>query len=189
VFDCVLSGVFPVFTKESQTMASQTTSKKHAKLKQLARQTQQNIFDMLRIVDEILQDREYVDQHGGEGPLLDSFENHEFSHFGGTPALSAMLRAYRHNPKKAIWQEHAFNLRVMIDLATPEKDRGEVQRINWKSRCAELEEEVKRLNIMLEEYRATANDLRQRCDELTGANGELRGELKATRRRRELVEA
>jgi len=170
-------------------MASQTTSQKHAKLKSLAQQTQQNIYEMLRLVDEIMQDREYIDAHGGEGPLLDSFENHEFSHFGGSPSLSAMLRAYRHNPKKATWAEHAYNLRVMIDLATPEKDRGEAQRINWKARAAELEEEVKRLNIMLDEYRSTASDLRQRCDELTGANGELRGELKAVRRRRELVEA
>ena len=128
------------FFEEDQSMAAQTTSQKHARLKQLSQQTQQNIYDMLRLVDEILQDREYIDQHGGEGPLLDSFENHEFSHFGGSPSLSSMLRAYRHNPKKAVWQEHAFNLRVMIDLATPEKDRGDVQRVNWKWELVEASE-------------------------------------------------
>ena len=170
-------------------MPEKTTSQKHAELKKLSRQVQQNIYDMLKLVDEILQDREYIDQYGGEGPLLDAFENGEFSHFGGSPSLASMLRAYRHNPKKAVWQEHAFNLRVMIDLATPEKDRGDVQRVNWKARCAELEEDVKRLSAMLEEYRTTSADLRQRCDDLTAANGELRGELKAVRRRRELVEA
>ena len=170
-------------------MKTQTTGQKHAELKKLGKQAKQNIYNMLRLTDAILRDHEYVDQYGGEGPLIDYFENNEFSHFGGQPSLTSMLRAYRHNSDQEVWQEHDYNLRVMIDLATPEKDRGDVQRVNWKARCAELEEEVKRLSAMLEEYRTTSADLRQRCDDLTAANGELRGELKAVRRRRELVEA
>ncbi len=91
-----------------------TTSQKHAKLKLLSKQTQNNIFAMLKYADEILADFAYVDKFGGEGAILDAFSENEFSHFGGQPSLEAMLKAYRANPAKATWEEYNFNLRVMI---------------------------------------------------------------------------
>ena len=134
---------------------AKTTSQKHAELKKLSEQTQRNIYDMLRLADEILQDHEYVDQFGSEAELIEQMETTEFSHFGGQPSLGAMLRAYRFNPKRATWDEYSYNLRVMIDLATPEREPNTFERTNWKQRCAELEEQVK----LLQSENKTLRDL------------------------------
>lgn len=136
-------------------MAKQTTSQKHAKLKTLSTQVKANIYEMLKLTDEILQDHEYVDSRGGELALMDEFEAKEFSHFGGNPSLHTMLKAYRANPDKGLWEEYGYNLRVMIDLCTPEREKSDKERINWKARCAELENKI----AALESENRTLRDL------------------------------
>lgn len=163
------------------TRQNETTSQKHAKLKQLSQAAKDSIYDMLRLTQQILDDHKYVDQFGGEGPMLERLEQDEYSHFGGQPSLPAMLRAYRANPEKATWKEYGYNLRVMIDLATPERERGESQRVNWKSRCHELEEKLNHMESSLQQHKAEAEKLRERCDALVSANGELRGQLRMLR--------
>jgi len=163
-------------------MATATTSQKHAQLKKLSQQARQHIFDMLRLTDEILSDHEYVDKFGGEAQLIESIELEEFAHFGGQPSLSAMLKAYRANPKKSTWQEYQFNLRVMIDLATPEREKGDVTRVNWKALCAELQEKLESANERLATQDATIEELRQSNIELRESASELRGQMKLLRR-------
>lgn len=160
-------------------MAKKTTSQKHAELKRLSADVKRNIYEMLRLTDEIMSDKAYVDKHGGESSLLAAIEQSEFSHFGGSPKLGTMLRAYRANPSLETWSEYDYNLRVMIDLATPERDRGEATRINWKSKCAELEERVQQLTAALEESQESNRALRSKCDELLQQIGEMRGRVKA----------
>jgi len=99
-----------------------TSSQKHAELKRLSRKAARNIYDMLRLADQILQDHEYVDRFGGEPQLIEAMENDEFLHFGGNPSLPSMLRAFRANPLLKTWQEYRFNVRAMIDLAEPEPE-------------------------------------------------------------------
>jgi len=101
-----------------------TTSQKHAELKRLGKEAAKTIYDMLRLSDEILSDHEYVDQFGGEPKLIDMLEKDEFAHFGGDPSLSAMLRAFRANPKETTWKEYRFNVRAMIELAREQEDKG-----------------------------------------------------------------
>jgi len=120
-----------------------TTTRKHATLKTLSKRAKENIHEMLRLTTEILEDLAYVDEYGGQNVLLDELEENEFGHFGGNPSLRAMLKAYRLNPDKAVWQEHNFNIRVMIDLTKPERKASDEPRTNWKARCAELEERVR----------------------------------------------
>ncbi len=160
---------------------AKTTSQKHAELKKLSTQTRDNIYGMLRLANEILSDHEYVDQFGSEAELIEQMEKNEFSHFGGQPSLGAMLRAYRANPKKATWAEYDYNLRVMIDLAAPAKERTEVERVNWKSRCAELTDRVEELEAMVKEYRTRVEELQSERDDLRETSSELRGQLKLLR--------
>jgi len=155
-----------------------TTDQKHAQLKKISQQHRKNIYDMLRLANEILSDHDYVDRFGGEADMIDMMEADEFAHFGGQPSLSAMLRAFRANPKKGTWQEYNFNLRVMIDLSEPQKDRGETMRINWKARCAELQEKLKATEATLADYKQANVELREKCDALGSEAGELRGQLK-----------
>jgi len=146
-----------------------TTSQKHAALKKLSKQTQDNIFEMLTLANEILHDAEYVDQFGGEADVIDAMELSEFSHFGGQPSLPSMLRAFRANPKKSTWQEYNFNLRVMIDLAEPERERGDVTRVNWKAKCATLEEELAEVREECSQLRGQVRLLTERQDEPVAA--------------------
>lgn len=161
----------------------QTSSQKRAELKRLARQCQHNIFEMLKIVDELLSDHEYVDQFGGEGPLLDHIEAEEFSHFGGSPKLGAMLRAYRHNPRRAIWEEHRFNVLALIELAAPAKETADGPRISWKAKCKELEAQLAQQVAVNEDLKKTVAELRAKCDALVAENGELKGRLAERRER------
>lgn len=120
-----------------------------------------NIYDLLKTVDEILSDFEFVDSSGGEGRLIGVIEQEQFSHFGGQPALATMIRAYRHNPLRDTWKEYQFNVRAMIELATPERRASMKPRINWKQRCAELELESE---ILKAENKKLRDRLRQAAD-------------------------
>lgn len=155
-----------------------TSSQKHADLKELSRKIKVNIFEMLKLTDELLRDPEYVDQFGGEAQLIDTLETSEFSHFGGQPSLASMLRAYRANPKRATWQEYHFNLRVMIDLATPAKEKAAEPHINWKKKCGELELQVEQLESSLNESRRLCESLTKEVERLKIESAEMRGRLK-----------
>lgn len=96
-----------------------TSGQKRAELKRLAKTARDGLYRMLQIVDELLSDVEYVDKFKGESQLIDDIEAKEFAHFGGSPSLSAMLRAYRANPKKGTWSKYNFNIAAMIELAAP----------------------------------------------------------------------
>jgi len=154
-----------------------TTSQKHAQLKGLSRNTQQNIYEMLRLANEILQDHQYVDGLGGEGKLLDMLEKEEFSHFGGDPSLPAMLRAYRYSPQLETWREYRFNIRALIELAAPDSEGADATRTNWKALAKALQAELEQAKAALEEYRRTNAELRNNHEAHLGEIGELRGRL------------
>lgn len=162
-----------------------TSSQKRSELKKLAKQSRENIFRMLQIVDELLEDKEYVDQFGGEAQLMDHIEVEEFAHFGGNPALSSMLRAFRANPKKSTWAEYRYNIRAMIDLASPEKESGETQRTNWKALAKELQLKLEQAEATLNDYREQVGAMREKVSESERERGILEGrivELEKSRR-------
>lgn len=159
-----------------------TTGQKHAKVKELAKRISTGIYEMLRLVDEILNDHEYLDSQGGEAAFMDSLAADEFCHFGGSPTVDQLIRAYRANPKRATWEEYRYNVWAMIDLATPAKDAAAVQRVNWKARCVELEAEVEKLKQYMADLRTINDQLRLKVDEQSERIGEYRGQLKMLRR-------
>ena len=160
-------------------MTTRTTSQKHATLKALAKRACDNVYQMLRLANDIRSDTEYVDRFGGEADLIELLEGNEFAHFGGTPSLSAMLRAYRTNPTKTTWNDYNFNIWAMIDLANPTSETTETIHVNWKAKVKALEAELDQAKAALNDYRQTASELRETVDNLTGQNGELRGRLSA----------
>jgi len=154
-----------------------SAAKMRAELRQLSKAAKDNLYRMLVVASELVADRDYVDTFGGEAQLMDSMEAEEFSHFGGTPSLGEMLAAYRANPSEKVWRDNRYNLRLMIDLANPANERGDVQRVNWKARCAELEVEVKGLQAAVAELRQSNAELRKDRDDSAGAASELRGRI------------
>lgn len=154
-----------------------SATKKRAELKRLSAQTQQNIYDMLRLTDEILTDVEYVDHFGSEAAAMDDIEAKEFSHFGGRPSLGSMLRAYRKNPDLKTWKENKFNIVLMIDLANPKEER-ETVRVDWKAQAQTLEAELTNAKSTLAEQSRTISELRARDQEKAELIGELRGQIK-----------
>lgn len=168
-----------------------STGKKRAELKRLSAAVQSNIFEMLKLANEILQDGEYVDSFGGEAQARDDMEAKEFSHFGGNPSLGAMLQAFRKNPDLKTWKEYRFNIRAMIDLANP-REQSDTVRVNWKSQAKLLEAELGNAKTQLAEQSKTISELRAKLDELNGLLGEYRGrvqELEKFSPRRELAGA
>lgn len=128
---------------------------------------------MLRLTQQILDDHDYVDQFGGEGPLLKMLEKDEYAHFGGNPDLVTMLRTYQAIPDKEIWEKYRYNIRAMIDLATPSKKRNESSRTDWKAKAEKLEHDLSLLKVENEQ-------LKDRVDELLKTNGYLEGKMEAT---------
>lgn len=161
-----------------------STSQKHAELKKLSKQVKENIFDMLRLTDEILSDKKYVDEFVSESALIEMIEQQEFGHFGGNPSLSAMLRAFRANPKKATWQEYHFNIRAMIDLANPDEEKQDrAGRVDWKGKTAELEEQVESQQATIDELTSSNAELREHVEKLTTELAEMRGQLSVYKER------
>ena len=90
--------------------------------------------------------------------------------------MPELLRAYRANPSRAMWEEHRFNLRAMIELSRPSKGEA-TERVNWKALAKELEAKLAQAHGTLADYKVMAGELRSKCDELTATNGELRGRI------------
>lgn len=154
-----------------------TASQKRAELKGLAKKSRDNIFSMLKLADEILKDAEYVDEFGGEDLLMDHMQDEEFAHFGGSPSLSEMLRAYRANPSKGTWSEYKHNIWAMIELANPKKEGTATERVNWKARCKEAEFERDQLRDQVSEQRQLIDRLQDEVVELREENATLKGRL------------
>ena len=134
------------------------TSQKRAMLKHLSAESQKNIHEMLRLATEILDDHDYTDANGGQQKIMAEMEQKDFAHFGGDPSLSSMLRAYRANPDIKRWQEHRFNVRAMILLATPEKPKQDkAPPRNYKQERDVLEDRLKQKEEALQRMTAKAS--------------------------------
>lgn len=154
-----------------------SASQKRAELKRLSKTVQGSIWEMLKIADELLHDIEYVDEFGGETGLIEHMQEEEFSHFGGSPGLPALLRAYRFSPKKSTWAEYRFDVWAMIDLAAPAKDGSETVRVKWMERCKAAEAKVVELEAVVADQRKTIASQQAQIDQLHAEVGELKGQL------------
>lgn len=130
-----------------------TTEQKHAELKALGRQHRRSTYEMLALAHEILEDPAYCEQFGGQSALQDHLEATDFVHFGGKPTLANMLRAYRKNPNRSVWDEYQHNIWAMIDLSAPTKNTEAKEKINWKALAKELEVKVEMLEAELDQIR------------------------------------
>ena len=179
----------PFFWEQKmKTTPQKTTSQKHAELKHLAASAAKSIYTMLKLACEIIADHDYVDQFGGEAAVIERMEADEFAHFGGSPSLPEMIRAFRANPSHETWAEYRFNVWALIELSLPAKGEATV-RTNWRAIAKEFEAKLAVAEATLAEFRASNAELRSRVDELVSANGELRGQLTATREFRRLAVA
>ena len=136
-----------------------TTAKMREKLLSLSKKAKNSIFDMLQLACEILDDHEYVDKHGGEEALITEMEETEFSHFGGSPSLRLLLRAYRQNPSKETWKEYRFDVWSMVYLASPKKEP--VKRVSWKTIAENQKVEIESLKLKLKEKSQQIRNLKK----------------------------
>lgn len=130
------------------------TEQKHAELKKLGKKSRTNLYDMLKLATEIVDDPEYCDQYGGQSALIDHLEATDFAHFGGKPSLANMIRAYRKHPDKGTWDEYQHNIHAMIDLSRPEKSTEAKEKISWKALAKELQVKVEILETELGDLRS-----------------------------------
>lgn len=155
-----------------------TTKQKHTALKNLAKDAKSNLFEMLKLAADILDDHDYVDEMGGEDVVLERLEAEEFSHFGGSPAVTVMIKTWRRYPQQSTWREYKYNIWALIDLANPREAGAETVRTNWKALAKQLQESVEAMQAELTALREENADMKQELAERTRENAELRGEVK-----------
>lgn len=109
-----------------------TTFQKREALKELGKNARRNIYDMLALAAEILDDHPYVDREGGEVAVIEAMESEEFAHFAGTPDLATMVGAYRRIREQSlargerdldVWEEYRYNISAIILVAYPDERR------------------------------------------------------------------
>ena len=161
-----------------------TSSQKHAQLKSLSKDAKSNLYQMIALADDLLQDHEYVDSLGGEGKFLEDLQDNEFSHFGGDPDVAEMLFAYRANREERVWKKYNYNIRALIEIAQPDKsERAEVRHTNWKQIAAELQLKLEQLQRQLADQQILLDKARVDRDEAIKAASRLEGRLEELERR------
>jgi len=165
-----------------------TSSQKHAELKRLSKEIHTNIFQMARLASELLDDIEYVDSCGGEGALLDQLQQKEFSHFGGSPSVAQLVRAYRANGKEEAWRQRGFNVWAMIELANPPAARTSGASSNGqpKKSVKELEATLAEREAAFGKERSTSEatiaELQAKVEVLEKENRQLRRRIETLER-------
>lgn len=157
-----------------------TTKQKHTQLKNLAKDAKQNLYEMIKLAEQIISDHEYVDELGGEDVVLEMLQADEFSHFGTSFTVGSMIAAYRANPDLKTWKHYKFDIQAMIDLTKPTQEpSGEpAVRTDWKGKALDLESENEALEAAIETLETEVEELRQRNSELSREVAELTGELR-----------
>lgn len=143
-----------------------TPTQMRAKIRQLANTAREALYEQIRLTHTLLQNVEYCDSQGGYDALLGQIEREDFAHFGGSPSLAAILRAYQANPAKATWAKYNYHLKAMIALAQPDKEPGISTRTNWRARCEQLEAELATLRAELTAAKQEAKAEAQRAARL-----------------------
>ena len=134
-------------------------------LRLLSAKVKENLFEMLRMACEVLDDGDYCETFGGADQVMDDLEKVEFSHFGGAPSLSSMVQAFRKNPAMETWKEYHFNVRAMIELANPREER-DVVRVDWKALAKSMEAELESTKKALADSQAKNEELGREMSEL-----------------------
>lgn len=136
-----------------------TASQKRAALRAMAVTIKTQLFDALKMANELLQDPDYADQFGGELGLIESMQQDEFAIFGGDPSLFDMLKAYRANPNKNVWAVNKYDIRAMIILTEGEPEEKErKERHSWVKQAHELEGKVAELEAQIAQQQETIAD-------------------------------
>jgi uncharacterized coiled-coil protein SlyX len=168
-----------------------TASQKRAALKAMSMTIKTQLFEALKLADELLQDPDYTDQFGGELALIEHMEQEEFSIFGGEPSLFDMVAAYRANPTKKVWAANKYDIRVMILLTKGEpEDKGPKERHNWvktahelEGRVAELEATIAQQNETIAEYQKQLAAKDAELDESKQTIARMEGRLEELEKR------
>jgi len=137
------------------------------KLKVASANVRTGIFDMLSLTASILQDDEYVAKHGGQDALLDNLEATEFAHFGGSPSLRGMLRAYQVFPTRRAWSKQRYNVRAMVLKSGYKTSTESKKRINWKALAQERLETIENLKKTVMSLRSELETERTHRNELS----------------------
>lgn len=159
-------------------MKAVTANQKLAEFERLGKQSQKNLWLMLKLAHEMLENHRFVEANGGRAAMIRMLQDRGFSHFGGKPSLESMLRAYEANPEEKTWIEYRHNIRAMIDLAKPESEATGRTRKNKDAIIKELEAEVAALRAANAEIQRSLQAERVKCEAMLRENGELLGRVK-----------
>jgi len=131
---------------------SETTTKKLAALKQLCDVTGENLFERLKLADEVLSDREWVNiSFISEAAARDHLAERYFPDIFGLVTTGELFQLIKAFPLKSNWEEHKYHVKAM--LATIKDDSRQGRRKTEEPTKSELREKVSELELELANVR------------------------------------
>ncbi len=95
------------------------------RLLEMAGKAGRNVFDRLRLVDQVLRDREFVAvAYRDESAALDHLEAKCFGDLCGARGLAHLLTVYRTYPDAKVWAELKWNLTLLCGRYEHERRRA-----------------------------------------------------------------
>lgn len=159
-----------------------------ATLKRLAGEAGANYYRRIEAVDQLLQNREWIDLSfkGDDYKAAEILEEEYLHDLSGSLTVWQLLTIYRKFPNESDWQKHKYNLRALSALCKPEQKRT-VTRTTVKvaefeaaqQRAKEAQYRAKQLEKNLSDRDAELESLRRRVVQLEAENEQLKGQVAA----------
>ena len=159
------------------------TREKLSELMRLSTRIAEHIYEAVKLSHDLLTDSDWVESLGGREAAVRELEIKAFSSFRGLISLSALLRIYEKFPQRSVWQENDFNLQKLHHMANPADSTGGRSRINWRSRCKQLEHELELLRAELASARTQLKEQSEAAAKAVVDAAELRGQLRGLQSR------
>lgn len=154
----------------------------YAELVNLRNQAGQNIYQRLKIADQLLSNKDWVEdetQGGGDiSKACDRLEQDCFADLCGVLSLPQMLEIYKHYKSEKTWRDNKYNLRKMYwamkEVQKPSKQNKQEptnppsddplvslrkENKELRQQVSELQRENKRLRTTLQQMREQINKL------------------------------
>lgn len=95
------------------------------KLRELADQAGNNYYQRVKIIDQLLNDRQWVSESfcGDDYKAAQSLETDYLHDLSGSITVWQLVGIYRKFPNESGWKQHNYNLRTLLEKSKPEPEK------------------------------------------------------------------
>lgn len=172
-------------------MQQESASKLLVRLKKLAGEAGNNYYQRVGIVDQLVQDREWIYQSfkGDDYKAAQYLEDEYLHDLSQAMTVWQLLTIYRKFPEEADWQKHNYNLRVLLSKcksdSAPQSKRRVVKVAEFEAVVQKEKDTAFRLRQVTkakDDAESELETLRKRVAKLEQENAKLRGQVEELER-------